>query len=50
VPRDTVQIRELTYLFKHIPTNADKYAMFIGIPAFFAMWFFNSLRTGLKPR
>ena len=50
LPRDTVQIHELTYLFKHIPTDADKYSMFIGISAFFAMWFFNSLRKGLQPR
>lgn len=45
-----MQIHELTYLFKHIPTDADKYSMFIGISAFFAMWFFNSLRKGLQPR
>jgi hypothetical protein len=45
-----VQIHELQYLFTHIPTDSDKYAMFIGITAFFAMWLFNSLRKGLQPR
>ena len=50
LPRDTVQIRELQYLFRHIPTDSDKYAMLIGITAFLAMWFFNSLRKGLQPR
>ena len=45
-----MQIHELKYLFQHIPTDADKNAMFIGISSFFAMWFFNSLRKGLQPR
>jgi hypothetical protein len=32
------------YLFSHIGTDSDKYSVAIGLTAFFALWFFTSLR------
>ena len=45
-----MQIREFQYLFSHIGTDSDKYAMAIGLTSFFALWFFNSLRRASQPR
>ncbi|GAB5037369.1 sulfate transporter [Nannochloropsis oceanica] len=50
VPRDTVQINEYRYLFQHIGSKSNPLAMAIGFTAFFALWFFNTLRRISRPR
>ncbi len=45
-----MQLREFKYLFDHIRTDSDGYAMAIGLTAFFALWLFNSLRRAAQPR
>jgi hypothetical protein len=39
-----VQINEYRFLFQHIRSDSNSTAMAIGFTAFFALWFFNTLR------
>jgi len=49
VPHEEVQLKEFSFLFRHLKSDSNRYSMAIGIPSFFALWGLRTLRIALTP-